>query len=99
MKYILILLLGAIVGGCIALAITGGDRYSVMFGPEGISKNNLDKLWRIRKVSSEGICPMVGATTTTTSTTTTTTTTSTTTTTLYGSPSRAFLSTARGLLD
>jgi hypothetical protein len=92
--------------GCMALtlspnAVTPGDRYSVQFGPDSQIKNSADKLFKAKKPTAQGICP-VGpppSTTTTTAVTTTTPTSTTTTTTIYGSPSRAFLATPVDLLD
>ena len=78
--------------GFMTLAIGGGDRYCVQYGPESQIKNKGTKLFRAKKPLAEG-CPADATTTTTT------TTSSTTTTTLYGSPSRAFLTPAADLLD
>src|SRR5262245_58683258 len=96
------------VSGCMALLLkncaSDGDRYSVEFGPTSKITNNADKVFKAKKPTAEGVCPLPGSTTTTTtvvSTTvsTTTPTTTTTSTTIYGSPSRAFLATPVDLLD
>jgi len=84
------------VSGCVALKLGSGDRYSVQFGPDSQIKNSGDKLFKAKKPTLEGICPVGPPTTTTTSTTPVSTTT---TTTIYGSPSRAFLATPVDLLD
>lgn len=81
--------------GFAVLLLGGGDRYCVQYGPEGISKNKLNKFWMTKKPQAEG-CPSAGPTTTTSTSTTTSSTTSTT---IYGSPSKAFLLRSAGLLD
>jgi hypothetical protein len=81
---------------CVALQITGGDRYSVDFGPTSQIKNS-QKVFKAKKPTAEGICP--GAIPTTTTTSTVTTSSSSTSTTLYGSPSKAFFDRMLGLLD
>jgi len=81
--------------GFAVIVLGGGDRYCVQYGPEGISKNKLDRFWMTRRPISEG-CPSAGPTTTTSTSTPTTSTTSTT---IYGSPSKAFLLRSAGLLD
>jgi hypothetical protein len=78
-------------GGCVVLQLTGGDTYSVQFGPTSRIENKTNHLFKATKPSVEGSCM--------TTTTTSTTTTSTTSTTLYGSPSRAFVDRVMGLLD
>jgi len=83
--------------GFAVLLLGGGDTYCVQYGPEGISKNNLDKFWMTKRPQMEG-CPGAPPTTST-STSTTTSTSSTTSTTIYGSPSKAFLMRSAGLLD
>jgi predicted esterase len=64
--------------GCVLLAITGGDSYSVQFA-SGQVTNGGAALFKVVKPTAEGSC--VTTTTTTSTTTTTTSTTSTTTTT------------------
>jgi hypothetical protein len=82
--------------GCVRLALTGGDTYHVRFAAgDGIVTNKGAVLYRHRKVTGQGICPVVTTTTTTTMASSTTTST----TTLYGSPSRAFVDRVLGLLD
>jgi hypothetical protein len=93
--------------GCLLLAITGGDSYSVAFpSGNGVIVNKDTRLYKHKKVTAEGSCVPPTTTTTTSTTTsstttivTTTTTSSTTTTTLYGSPSKAFVDRVFGLLD
>ena len=66
-------------GGCILLALTGGDSYSVRFAPgDGQVSNKDGASFKVKKPSSEGTC--VTTTTTTSNPTTTTSSTSTTTT-------------------
>jgi hypothetical protein len=85
--------------GFAVLLLGGGDTYCVQYGPEGISRNKLDKFWLTKKPINEG-CPGAPPTTSTsTSTSTTTSSSSTTSTTIYGSPSKAFLLRSAGLLD
>jgi hypothetical protein len=81
------------IAGCVLLAVTGGDSYSVFFGAPSTLVNKDGQLFKAKKPTAEGSC---FPTTTTTSTTTTSSTTSTT---LYGSPSRAFVDRVLGLLD
>jgi hypothetical protein len=81
--------------GFAVLLFGGGDRYCVQYGPEGISRNKLNRFWMTKKPQAEG-CPSAGPTTTTSTTTSTSSTTSTT---IYGSPSKAFLLRSAGLLD
>jgi hypothetical protein len=96
-------------GGCLLLAIVGGDSYSVNFASATFT-NKGAVLFKAKNPTAEGTCVTTTTTTTTSTTTTTTTTTSTTTTsttttssttttTLYGSPSRAFVDRVTGLLD
>jgi hypothetical protein len=74
--------------GCVLLQLTGGDSYSVRFGPGDGKVTNKTGLFKVTKPTEEGTCATTTTTTlaTTTSTvettTTTVTTTSTTTTTL-----------------
>jgi hypothetical protein len=83
--------------GCMLLKLKFGDTYSVAFlAGDGTTSNSGATLYKQKKVTMEGSCLAAPPTTSTTSTTTTS---STTTTTLYGSPSRAFLDRAFGLLD
>lgn len=44
----------------ITLTLPGGDRYCVQFGAESVSKNRLDRAWRIRQPTEEG-CPAPAA--------------------------------------
>lgn len=64
-------------GGCVTLEIGGGDAYSVLFA--GAVTNKSAKLFKVAKVTQEGVCRV--ATTTTTITTSTSLPTDTTTTT------------------
>src|SRR5262249_50027569 len=74
-------------GGCVLLALTGGDTYSVKFGPgDGEVTNKDGQAFQVKKPTSEGTC-VVAPTTTTTSTTSTTT--SSTTSTTAASPTTA----------
>jgi len=66
---------------CVALALTGGDRYSVAFGAGSTLVNGGAIKFVAKKPTAEGVCGAVPTTTTTT----TTSSTSTTTTTLAGS--------------
>ncbi len=58
--------------GCVALTITGGDRYSVEFGPTSSITNNGASLFVAKSPTAEGVCDTVPTTTTTSTTTTTT---------------------------
>jgi hypothetical protein len=42
--------------GCVALTLSGGDRYSVKFGADGTVKNNGALSFSVRKPASEGVC-------------------------------------------
>jgi hypothetical protein len=60
-------------GGCVALAIVDGDRYSVAFdGTSKLTKNGA-KAFVAKSPATSGVCAAVATTTTTTSSTTTTT--------------------------
>jgi len=58
-------------GGCVLVAIEGGDSYSVLFA--GTVKNKSTKLFKVTKVTSEGTCVPPTTTTVTSPTTTSTT--------------------------
>ena len=45
--------------GYLTLSLAGGERYCVLYGPEGTSRNQVDQLWTIRGVTDEG-CPRAG---------------------------------------
>lgn len=47
------------IDGMLALALAGGDRYCAAFGPEGTSRNDGERLWKIKKVTAES-CAMAG---------------------------------------
>jgi len=84
-------------GVCMRLDIIGGDSYHVLLATGATIKKNTNKLFMIKNATSQGVCP--GTPTTTTTSTSSTSTTSTSTTIPYGSPSRAFVSPVRDLLD
>jgi hypothetical protein len=77
-------------GGCVLLALTGGDSYSVKFG-DGEVANKAGTQFKVTKPTSEGTC--VVPPTTTSSSTTTTTTTSTTSTTAASTTTTTTVST------
>lgn len=58
-------------GGCAALTLSGGDRYSMAFGPDSDIDNSGTSLFSARGPSTESECAPVPTTTTTTVTTTT----------------------------
>jgi hypothetical protein len=43
--------------GFLTLALGGGDRLCVQYGPEGRSRNRADRLWEIGRVRAEGCSP------------------------------------------
>jgi hypothetical protein len=86
-------------GGCVSLALGGGDTYHMLFGPGSSIRNKGPNFFQAKRPPTQGTCPGIVTTTTTLVSTTTTVVTTTTTTTIYGSPSRAFLVTASDLLD
>lgn len=45
--------------GFLSIALAGGDRYCVRYGPEGTSKNDGDREWTIQRVTAES-CAMAG---------------------------------------
>jgi hypothetical protein len=45
--------------GYLTLSLAGGERYCVLYGPEGTSRNRADQLWAIGGVTAEG-CPRAG---------------------------------------
>jgi hypothetical protein len=45
--------------GFLSLSLAGGDRYCAQYGPEGQSRNDGDKLWKIQDVTAES-CAMAG---------------------------------------
>jgi imidazolonepropionase-like amidohydrolase len=69
-------------GGCVALALGGGDSYSVLFTG---ALTNKTTLFKVAKVTQEGTCLVATTTTTVPTTTSTTFSTDTTTTTVAGS--------------
>jgi hypothetical protein len=78
-------------GGCILLALSGGDSYNVRFAPgDGEVSNKGATLFKVKKPTSEGTCitSTSGTTSSTTSTTNTTTTTTggSTSTTIFAGP-------------
>jgi hypothetical protein len=46
--------------GFVTLTLPGGDRYCVQFGPDAVSRNRFDELWRVRRPETEG-CPAPAA--------------------------------------
>jgi hypothetical protein len=44
----------------VTLTLPGGDRYCVQFGPDAVTRNRFDQLWRVRRPGSEG-CPAPAA--------------------------------------
>jgi hypothetical protein len=69
-------------GGCVLLALNGGDTYSVAFAPGDGKVTNKSGLFKVTKPANQGTCVVPTSTTSTTVVTTTTTTTSSTPTTV-----------------